>query len=421
MLALRNRRERGGVSRRPMRRLLTVILVAGVLALPAAAAPGAGPLLALQPQPDSELLSLVELDPMTLAPVGGSLALREKSVASWSRSPDGLWLALSPWDVARIMIIDRTSMRLVGEVRVPPGSVTRGRDVVLHGRYAQELVWISPRRLLALVGSCCSAGMSVMVVDLESGRVVAERAVPGAVRVVARLPDGLALVLGGARIGPGRVAVVGPDGRIRTAALPRTRLGERSLPGDDYRVAVRTPALAVDPEARRAYVIGVDEPVAEVDLRTLRVTYHAPDRRRTLQVRTKNIRGSYRSAAWVGEGVLALTGWNARQGRRGGPRFEPAGVHLIDTRSWQRRTLAPRAQWFAVSGQTLVVQLAAGLAVFGPDGVERMRVPGRFGGVQAIDGRAYAWRDGVAILVVDLETGATSSVAVDRPLTLLGP
>jgi hypothetical protein len=184
---------------------------------------------------------------------------------------------------------------------------------------------------------------------------------------------------------------------------------------------MRTRGLAVDPATRRAYVVGADEPVAEVDLRTLHVTYHALAPVRSLQARAKDIRGPYRTATWLGDGVLAVTGTNARRRPGGGPRFEPVGVHLIDTRSWRRRTLAPQARWFAVSGQALVVPLATTLAVFGPDGVERLRVPGRFGWVQAVDGRAYAWQEGGSILVVDLGTGATSAVAVDRPLTLLVP
>jgi hypothetical protein len=69
----------------------------------------------------------------------------------------------------------------------------------------------------------------------------------------------------------------------------------------------------------------------------------------------------------------------------------------------------------------LVVPLATAVAVFGTDGVERLRVPGRFGWVQAVDGRAYAWREGGPMLVVDLQTGATSSVAVEQPPMLLGP
>lgn len=391
-----------------MRRLLTVIVLAGVLALPAAAAQGAGRLLALQPQLASDLLSLVELDPVTLAP-SRSLALRVESVASWSRSPDGLSLALSAQDYSPIRIVDLANMRLARRVRVPSDRVTRGRDVVLHGRYAHELAWVSPRRLLALVSSCCTAGTWAMVFDPESGRVLAEGAVPGAVRAAARLPDGLVLVLGRERMGPARIAVVGPDGRVRTAALPRTRVGRRAA-------ARRIPGLAVDPDARRAYVVGADEPVADVDLRTLHVAYHALAPARRLQARAKNVRGPYRRATWLGDGVVAVTGDDARGGR-----FEPAGVYVVDTRSWQRRMLAPEAWWFAVSGRSLVVPLETALAVYGPDGVERLRVPGRFGWVEAAGGRAYAWQEGGTVLVVDLGTGATSTVAVDRPLTLLGP
>jgi hypothetical protein len=111
--------------------------------------------------------------------------------------------------------------------------------------------------------------------------------------------------------------------------------------------------------------------VAEVDLRTLRVTYHALDPVRTMQASTKAVEGPYRVAAWLGDGELAVTGWNRR-----GTRSDPAGVHLIDTRTWQRRTLAPRAQTFAATNGTLAVPLTAELAVFGADGGERFRVPG---------------------------------------------
>jgi len=404
-----------------MRRLLTIALLAGVLALPAEAAPSAATLLALQGEHDSERLSLVELDPVTLAPSGRSLALRDKTTTKGSRSPDGSLLALSAWDVPRITIVDLERLRVARELRVPTGRVTRGREVVLHGRYAQELVWVAPRRLMALVGSCCTVATAVAVFDSESGRVVTERAVPGSVRGVARLPDGLVLLIRSPGIGPSRLAVVGPDARIRIAALPRTRAGSRRLGDDPYAFAVRTPGLAVDPDARRAYVVGADEPVAEVDLRTLRVTYHALAPTRSLQARAKNIRGPYRTAAWVGDGVLAVAGTNAHRRPDGGPRFDPAGVHLIDTRSWQRRTLAPRAQWFAVTAGTLVVPLTTALVAFGPDGAERFRLPGRFGWVQAVDGRAYAWQEGGHILVVDLNTGATSSVAIERLQMLLGP
>jgi hypothetical protein len=361
------------------------------------------PLLGLQWGANLGPQSLLEVDPFTLAPAGRSLELGHKGVASWSGSPDGRLLALGPWDDPRVMIVDRVSLRVVREIALRPGY------------YAQALVWVAPGRLLALVGSCCIGGGWVAAIDPERGRVLVERTVPGFVRGHARLPDRLVLLLAPASIGPASLAVAGADARLRTAALPETLAGSRRVPGHDYRMEIRTPGLAVDPEARRAYVLGADEPVAEVDLRALRVTYHVVDRRRTLHVRTKDVRGPYRTAAWVGDGVLAFTGWNGRA--RG--RFDPVGVHLIDTRSWQQRTLAPDAQRFEIGDGMLLVPIQTGLAVFGPDGTTRLHVPGRFTWAQAVNGRAYAWRRDDSVLVVDLATGAAVPGTPERPLTLL--
>jgi hypothetical protein len=378
-------------------------LAAATLALGAQADPSATPLLALRMGDDSDRLQLQEVDPLTLAPAGASLQLRDKSIAAWSRSPDGGRLALAPWDVPRVTIVERTGLRLAREVALPPG------------RYAQSLAWITPRRLLALVVACCSGGASIAVIDPERGDVVSRRAVPGVVRGVASFPAGLVLLLGRPGIGPARLAVGRADGRLRTAALPRTFVGARLVRGTAYTMVGRSAGLTVDPASKRAFVVGADEPVAEVDLRTLRVRYHVLARVRTLQAGMKVVRGPYRTAAWLG-GALAVTGTNGR-----GTHFDPAGVHLIDTRTWRRRTLAPQAQFFVVGGEALAVLLPTELAVFGSDGRERFRVPGKFEWVQAAGGHAYALRRGGQMLVVDLSTGAVDTASVTLPPTVLGP
>jgi hypothetical protein len=186
-----------------MRRL--VALAVAVLALPGAATSSSEPLLALQWDAQQEALWLLEVDPLTLEPAGRSLQLRDKSVTSWSGSPDGRLLALGPWDVPRITIVDRASLRVVREVSL------RG------GLYAQALAGVAPTRLVALVGSSCSAKWSIAVIDPGRGRVVAEQTAPGWVRGTARLADGLALLLAPpSSIGPARLAVARADGRLRT-------------------------------------------------------------------------------------------------------------------------------------------------------------------------------------------------------------
>jgi hypothetical protein len=251
------------------------------------------------------------------------------------------------------------------------------------------------------------------LLDPETGLVVAERAVPDAVLARARLPDGIVLVPGHARIGPGRLAVVGPEGARADCRAPAdARRGSPARAGHGHHADPRSRGRSGEPAGPR---LGADEPVAEVDLRTLRVTYRVPAPVRSLQARTKIIRGPYRTADRVGDGVLALTGTNAH--RVGGTRFETAGVHLIDTRTWERRTVASRAQVLSTTGTTVVVPLADRPAAFAPDGKERFGVAGRFGRVQAVDGRAYAWRDEEGMLVVDVASGSTtpSAVAARRP------
>jgi hypothetical protein len=387
---------------------LALLTCAAVLALPGAAASSSETLLAFQWSEMGDLVRLVEVDPVTLAPTGSSLELAPKQITASAGSPDGTQVALGSWDEPRVTVVDRASLRVVRDIRLRTG------------HYAWALAWAGRGRLLALVGSCCTSGSWVAMLDAERGRVVTERAVPGYVRAHARLPHELVLVLAGPGIGPARLAVAAAGGRLRVVALPRTRVGSRRLPGDDYRMLSRTPGLALDQEARRAYVVGADEPVAEIDLDTMRVSYHQTAR--ALQARTKNVRGPYRTALWVGEGVLAFTGWNARTGPRGGPSLEPAGVHLIDTRSWQRRTVAPESQMFAAARGAIAVPLPTGLAVFGTDGAERFRVPGRFSWVQVVNERAYASRgEPGGMVVVDLVTGTAAPSAGARALTLLDP
>jgi hypothetical protein len=115
--------------------------------------------------------------------------------------------------------------------------------------------------------------------------------------------------------------------------------------------------------------------VAAVDLSTLRVSYR--ELGRTPAAREKATTGYLRTARWLGGGLLAVSGSDdARESR-------PAGLQLVDTRSWTTRVIEPDATSFVVAGELLLVpgsRERGGIGAFGFDGFERYRV---LAGVQA--------------------------------------
>jgi hypothetical protein len=155
------------------------------------------------------------------------------------------------------------------------------------------------------------------------------------------------------RIGRARLAVVDADGPVRSVELARTRASAFFTGGRQ-----RRPGLAVDPEGRRAYVVGAGEPVAEVDLRTLRVSYHELGAHRSALGRVRDwlepeaaakgaLDGPDRHALWLGNGLLAVTGQDGRavRTRRGevtGMSTTPAGLDVVDVRAWRAVHLGRR-------------------------------------------------------------------------------
>src|SRR5439155_346056 len=96
------------------------------------------------------------------------------------------------------------------------------------------------------------------------------------------MPKGRGLLLGAYSgvwsFAPVRFAVVGSDGTLRSAALDQVRAGVTKTAAPQAYTQVDLAGLAVDPSAGRAYVVAANDPVAEVDLRTLAVGYHTPSR-----------------------------------------------------------------------------------------------------------------------------------------------
>jgi hypothetical protein len=158
------------------------------------------------------------------------------------------------------------------------------------------------------------------------------------------------------------------------------------------------PGLAVDSSGARAFVVQAGAPVAEVDLRTLRVRYHTLSERIS-SLAAKATEGPARKAVWLGRGLLAVTGWD-RHAATSAEWQTPAGLKLIDTWRWSARTIDARASdaVFA-SGALLASSLlwdsrtgrisGSGLTGYALDGTHRFHVLGDdpISGVQPLGDR----------------------------------
>jgi hypothetical protein len=315
---------------------------------------------------NGDAATLARLDPLSLRPEGPRVRLGEYHDA-WSFSPNGSRLALGMGGAGRtcgrgICLVDVRRMAIGGHVAAP-GPV-------------EALAWPRPRRIVAVVH-----GGGILVADPVTGAIVRRTPLPFTTRLGEweQAPGGLALLMNGR---PLRLVLVDASGSARVADLERIRPAVNGYPG-----------LALDRRGRRALVVAAGAPVAEVDLRTMRVRYHrvrfprSPPARRT----------SARDVLWLGNGLMAVSGDNAA-GR-------PAGVHVVDTKTWTARTVEARAGRALLAAGRLLVHTpeafrsrapGVGLRVYSRDG---RRLVGHLLGSQTMDvevagGRAYAYRAG---------------------------
>ena len=323
------------------------LLAAGVLA---AGAGGAG---AKEPPlygtvSNANGVVLAHVDPGSLRPLGKGVAVG-RDVVSWSFAPNRTKLAIGDGYGGKIRIVDLARMRVrrtIGTVGVPVASA-----------------WLAPRRLV------WAEPYRIVLVDPLTGRILRRSYTDAAVRRTARAADSLVLLLAPeGKFGPAQLAVAGATGPVRIVTLDRVLAGTSS----DEPVTIRLPGLAVDPETRRAFVIGGGEPIAEIDLATLSVRYHDV---RTLAAASKGpLDGPERIAAWLGNGLLAVAGSDHRDLVREGDTetmvtTRPSGLQLVDTRTWQMRTLDPAATDLVVAGDRLLAfGRGIGLQVYGSDG-----------------------------------------------------
>ena len=384
--------------------------------------PDGAPLVRMRDGHGSDLL--FRLNPRTLQPVGRPIRTFRNGTGL-SISPDGKTLAFADGAQprsgraarrrARIHFVDLDGWRSRGVARV-------GRDSWL------TIAWVSDDRVVAVAGDT-GGRQRLLWVDMNSRKVVARRPYAGWAINTVPVPGGLAIPLAPPEgVGPLRMLLLAPTGGVRTIALDGIRAGSDYDDGGE----VLTPAVTVDPDGGRLYVVAARGTLAaEVELATGAVAYHAlaPSAASgafgsslLAHAAKGNVEVWWRQAVWAGDGRIALTGdhWPRPRGRLSdGP--IPLGVRILDTRTWTVATLDPRPDTMHVAGGMV---LAAGTRYF--DAGERTESTGllafdssghrawtrfRRRPVALLGSRgplAYAWtRRTRTAFVLDLATGRT--------------
>jgi hypothetical protein len=242
-------------------------------------------------------------------------------------------------------------------------------------------------------------------------------------------------------IGTARLAVLDPDGALRSVELPQISVGwefpsDPSGPADPARARQNVPGLAVDPDSGTALVIPASGQIAKVALSTLTVSYHSPAQPVSLvgrlhdwiepKAEAKGVNGPVRIARWLGNGVIGVTGGDetASVGADNQLHFtwSPAGLTLIDTNTWGTKVIDRGADSFVVDGDTLLVtgsswsdadRTGMGLAAYGLDGAQKLSLLRGDSAylVLAFRGKAYlSLSDSNAMTVIDLAQGKVSGV-----------
>jgi hypothetical protein len=392
---------------------------------------------------------IARVDERTLTRVG-PLGARLNLVSAWAiAKPAGNLLAVATHPSG---IETKDSLRFVDLRSLRPVR----RTVPLDG-YTRALLWARLDRVVALTSYCCTPGTSVFTVDTGARRVVSRRELANDVIAVRRAADALVLLeTPRNQIGPARLEVVAADGSLRSVGLDRVRAGNM-WPQDGTVTepigTTREPALAVDPDGHRAFVIQPDGPAAEVDLRTLAVSCHDPTAPRSLLARfsawltpaaeAKGMNGPRWSGRWLGDGLIAVAGTEETASKDANNQFvagaSPLGLAIVDTHDWTIRMLdrgadtvtqaeglllATGTRWSSTERKTT----GMGLAAYGADRSLRFRLfDGTSSWVAAVSsGRAYVSgpRGQHTLVVVDLASGkavGTRPDPVPTPILADGP
>jgi hypothetical protein len=396
---------------------------------PAAPAKG-GPLLGLlaRGQGDDWTSVLARISPETLRPLRGA-RLVVGQASSWSFAPDRSLLAIAaprPAIPARwtLQLIDPRTLKLVARLGLGTGNVWR-------------IAWLRPDRVLALRYRADGSAVDVLVLDPQARTARTTATLNATVIGSEVLPDALVLLIAPVgKVGRASLVVVDADGGIRSVGTDVVA-GYEVPPQDEESTPPElrhdVPGLAVDPLGRHAYVVSASGSVADISLDSLSVSYHALSQPVSLLGRLRDFvepaaeakeeNGPLREAEWLGNGIIAVSGNDAQtytdKNGSGQFRITPAGLSLIDTRTWTVRKLDRGADAFVRAGDDLLAsgigsdsgtgaRSGMGVASYRPNGSQRFHI---LAGVpvwidQAWGGRAFITvRDYTDVRVMDTTTG----------------
>jgi hypothetical protein len=356
---------------------------------------------------------VVEVNPGTLEPLAGR---RLKVVApgsdapwTWALDPSRHTLAIARGN--RLRFVDLPTLRAAGSVKL------LARDEPEGLLQPSGVVWLRPDRIVVLRRGV--ERYEIAVLDVARRTIVSRRMLGGGYVVdSARTPSEVVILRAPHdAIGPASLLVIGSGGEVREVPLGRVLAGwhfdhDASPPSGRENL----PALALDAQRRVAYVVTPDGLVAEVGLDGEQVRYHAVHGRFA-----KLYSGWSREALMLG-GKILVTGsnsdvWTLPDGKPA-MRMDPAGLDVIDPATWETRRLAstvssvvPWAGGFLATGETWSheprIETGMGLAIYGPDGVERGRLlDGKRLWISLVyDNRAYVTANEEPMRIVDLEQG----------------
>ncbi|HEY3183090.1 MAG TPA: hypothetical protein VGJ77_09660 [Gaiellaceae bacterium] len=345
--------------------LIVVLALAalGVALAPAAAAPEA-PLLGVVF--DGGQGHLARLDPETLQPLRTSKFLTNGYAVGPVLSPDGTKVALGSTSFLGARIVDLDTLASEVDLRATGES----------GTHVAATAWPVPDRLLLTATRCCPATAVLAALDPQAKRVLSVRRLRGTPVAAARTTTGLAiLVAPAAGIGAARLVLFDP---ARLRVVPLTVRAGRNLPPQAHPNGMTIgkqllPGLAVDAAGGRAYVLTGSTGAVEIDLATGRARPHTLARRTV----AKALDGPRLDARWLGNGLVALTGTiDHVQAKDNTLDYQaaPAGLTLVDVRTWKARVVDRDATTIVVAGETL---LARGYAQRPPTSIRAFDLTGR--------------------------------------------
>jgi hypothetical protein len=232
-------------------------------------------------------------------------------------------------------------------------------------------------------------------------------------KTVARTPFGVLFLLAHAtELTAARLVMIDEKEEMRSVSLPSIRAGRNRpfLTNPPPFSPQLSAALAVHPSGDRAYVIGLEPTVAEVDLKSFQVREHP------IEGLDRVSEFGERRAFWM-DGRIVVYGVDLTiepDGKQSSPR--PAGVRMIDVVSWRAQTVGVRASYATTAAGTLLVYGGEfrGLAGYSRDGKERFRLfadndrsivsvhcDGPYAYVTSVDQQETAMR----LRIVDVSTG----------------